>query len=145
MIPPPKWWRYSLPIRSSVGPSRSRNVVSTIAIDFGTGSPHGADTIGQNGEPCVTRSRRYQTPPTATEAPSASTSGLESERNRLRAGQKASASTSATQGRVVVLHPIDRAPASSAGASSPASFRLSAHSAAHVTSQASAAGSVTVP
>src|SRR3954470_9181439 len=93
-------------------------LVLTVSTDAGTGSPHGVATIGQNGEPWSIRLRRYQPPPTTRPATVAIASGRAIGRSRLRNDHSAAASTTAAIGTTVVFVPIERAAASTAGASS---------------------------
>src|SRR4051794_38407679 len=113
-----------------VGPGRLRKLVLTVSTDAGTGSPHGAATIGQNGEPWSNRLRRYQPPPTSRPAAVASASGFAIVRSRLRVDQTAAARTTTVIGTTVVFVPIDSAAASTAGASRTGRSRASAQSAA---------------
>ena len=117
----------------------------TSLTDGGSGSPHGVATSGQNGEPCVTRLRRYQKPPMPVASTAAAMSGRSGSSRARQPAQSPIASTSTSIGRTVVLPPIARPAATTAGTSSARLRRLSATSAAVTTSHASAGGSVTLP
>src|SRR4051812_8970644 len=121
-----------------VAPGRLMKLVLTVSTEGGTGSPHGVSTIGQNGEPWSSRLRRYQTPPIRTPAAAASASGRASGRRPALQDQSAAARTTVAIGTTVVLVPIERAAASTAGASSTGRSRASTQSAAHATSHARA-------
>src|SRR3954452_21038561 len=128
-----------------VAPGRLMKLVLTVSTDGGTGSPHGVATIGQNGDPCSNRLRRYHAPPTSRPAAVASASGRATLRSLLSEDHRAAARTTMAMGTTVVFVPIESAAASTAGASSTGRSRASAQSAAETTSQATAGGSVMLP